>query len=677
MRINQNVAALNAWRNLTITDGSMGKALERLSSGMRINKAADDAAGLAISEKMRSQVRGLNQAVRNAQDAISLIQTAEGALQETQAILQRMRELAVQAASDTATFDDRLKVQKEVDALSAEITRISNTSEFNTKNLLAGGFQGQKFFIGANAGQDITVGVNAMDAFTLGVTASKGVTLLDGNGLSGPALTGSVATGTYTVSSENAADDIVAGAVSGNGVASISTAAGLSEGVTYRAVVESDIQVSNDGGGVLLTAAAGSNAGAPPGVYSAQLFNLATYNGGLEDLTGAQVLGANGLVSVTNGTRGGLYTLTFKDDATDYLRLDYGAESVTVAYNNGAAQNYTFALAGGHQVVVHVLAGLNGNDGFDDTFQFDTYAKFSTLSATTAASYVIANTGTATDVDVNVGGDEATLTFDTALYSANVGGSTGLGNRTAFATADVQVFNRAYLTADGFLVGSKVDIAAGGVYTLGDSGAGSTVIAQMGTSAQVPGLGDAIEYREFTITKGAVTYTLADENGTSVATATSASSATSVNFSSIGLTFDKDPLILSNLAATVDIVSASSTAAETNASGGIQTKATVGKGILINTQANASGAITVLDEALKTVSTQRASLGAIQNRLEHTIANLTVASENLTASESRIRDVDMASEMANFTRAQILLQAGTAMMAQANARPQAVLQLLR
>ena len=138
MRINQNISALNAYRNLVNTDNRLNKSLERLSSGLRINRAADDAAGLAISEKMRGQIRGLNQAMRNAQDAISLIQTAEGALNETHSILQRMRELSVQAASDTLTSSDRMEIQKEINQLTAEIDRIANTTEFNTKKLLDG-----------------------------------------------------------------------------------------------------------------------------------------------------------------------------------------------------------------------------------------------------------------------------------------------------------------------------------------------------------------------------------------------------------------------------------------------------------------------------------------------------------------------------------------------------------
>ncbi|MCL5676471.1 MAG: flagellin, partial [Firmicutes bacterium] len=163
MIINNNVAALNAWRNLTSTDLAVDKSLERLSSGFRINRASDDAAGLAISEKMRGQVSGLNQAIKNAQDGISLIQTAEGALTESHSILQRMRELAVQSSNDTLTNADRAQLQSEADQLSKELTRITNTTEFNTKNLLGGAFQNQTFHIGANQNQTMSVSVGAMD----------------------------------------------------------------------------------------------------------------------------------------------------------------------------------------------------------------------------------------------------------------------------------------------------------------------------------------------------------------------------------------------------------------------------------------------------------------------------------------------------------------------------------
>jgi len=168
MIINHNISALNTYRQLTGNTSASSKSLEKLSSGYRINRAADDAAGLAISEKMRGQIRGLAQAQRNAQDGISLIQTAEGALNETHAILQRMRELAVQASNDTYTADDRAKLQAEVDQLAAELTRISSTTEFNTRTLLDGNFTGT-FHIGANADQNISISISDMSAKSLGV----------------------------------------------------------------------------------------------------------------------------------------------------------------------------------------------------------------------------------------------------------------------------------------------------------------------------------------------------------------------------------------------------------------------------------------------------------------------------------------------------------------------------
>jgi len=173
MIINHNISALNTYRQLGVNTGATSKALEKLSSGLRINRAADDAAGLAISEKMRGQIRGLEQAQRNAQDSISLIQTAEGALNESHAILQRMRELAVQSSNDTNTAEDRNKLQAEVDQLAEELTRIASTTEFNTQKLLDGTFDGT-FHIGANATQNISLQISNMDANKLGVAGAHG-----------------------------------------------------------------------------------------------------------------------------------------------------------------------------------------------------------------------------------------------------------------------------------------------------------------------------------------------------------------------------------------------------------------------------------------------------------------------------------------------------------------------
>lgn len=168
MIINHNISAINTYRQLTLNNTGMAKSMEKLSSGLRINRAGDDAAGLSISEKMRGQIRGLNQASTNAQDAISLIQTAEGGLNETHAILQRMRELAVQAANDTLVADDRTAITDELTQLQAEINRIAETTEFNTQKLLDGTFTGKYFQIGANASQSVTLTITTMTASAIG-----------------------------------------------------------------------------------------------------------------------------------------------------------------------------------------------------------------------------------------------------------------------------------------------------------------------------------------------------------------------------------------------------------------------------------------------------------------------------------------------------------------------------
>lgn len=173
MIVQHNMTALNANRQLNITNGSLAKKTEKLSSGYRVNRAADDAAGLSISEKMRAQIRGLDQASSNAQDGISLIQTAEGALNEIHSVLQRMRELTVQAANDTNVTADRRAIAKEIRALTSEIDRIATQTEFNTMKLLSGSFSGKVLQVGANGSQTISFKIGAMTAGKLGVSAGK------------------------------------------------------------------------------------------------------------------------------------------------------------------------------------------------------------------------------------------------------------------------------------------------------------------------------------------------------------------------------------------------------------------------------------------------------------------------------------------------------------------------
>ena len=173
MIVQHNMTALNANRMLGITNATLAKGTEKLSSGYRVNRAADDAAGLSISEKMRGQIRGLNQASRNAQDGISLIQTAEGAMNEIHSVLQRMRELTVQASNDTYVTADRRAIAKEVRALTSEITRIATQTEFNKMTLLSGGFKSKVLQVGANTNQTISFSISKMTAGALGVSSVK------------------------------------------------------------------------------------------------------------------------------------------------------------------------------------------------------------------------------------------------------------------------------------------------------------------------------------------------------------------------------------------------------------------------------------------------------------------------------------------------------------------------
>lgn len=510
MRINHNIAALNTFRQLSINTATTSKSLEKLSSGLRINRAGDDAAGLAISEKMRGQIRGLDQATRNAQDGISMIQTAEGALNESHAILQRMRELAVQSASDTNTVSDRAEIQKEVDQLAVEITRIANNTEFNTQNLLnggitAGGLGENTFHIGANADQSLTVNINAMDAKSLGVSR-----------------------------------DTVAAAVAA----------------------------------------------------------------GATSITGATISG-------TTGTE----------------LVDGASISVSVADNTGVKASGTLDI------------GLN------------------TLTATAGAAETELNGvkivfAADNDADISAVWDGGTRTLTVSADWDN-GASKGPANIGAVQTA----INTALETA-GFDANAV---------TLDDD-SGAVKVADLVDAGDVVLSGGAAANAAETIV------TFSDGSATQTVTVADTASTVSVTSGAFqGLSFTTDDVTAAD--GTITVATAAASAA-TFAGGQKTADAVTAAGIDVSTRNAANTAITTIQSAIEMVSAERSKLGAYQNRLEHTINNLGAASENLTASESRIRDVDMAQEMMQFTKMSILSQAATAMLAQANQQPQTVLQLL-
>ncbi|RKD32336.1 flagellin [Thermohalobacter berrensis] len=513
MRINHNISALNTYRQLSFNNINTQKSLEKLSSGYRINRAGDDAAGLAISEKMRAQIRGLGQAQRNAQDGISLIQTAEGALNETQSILQRMRELAVQSANDTNVDVDREALQNEIDQLAQELTRIANTTEFNQKTLLNGGITQSgvgevKFHIGANQGQDVSLAIAAMDAYSLGV-----------------------------------ARDVTETSATVNG--SVISNVEFDENNLGSAVVD----------GANITFNAADNTGTAASV---------TLDSGA------------GTITITDGSASAdanNIKIELTTNSSDTLDVSASGDTITIALANSTSSNNT---AGAIETALQGLGTVNGVDVSDWTVSGD-----ATWTSGPPTSASVSATSLSGGADPNAA--ETIVTISDGTNTQNI----TVNDTDTSVSIDSGVF-----------AGISFDVSD--VTTL-NSGNDSINVSQ------------------------------------------TVYSATAATFSGGEKTAD----------------------------------ASVKGGIDISTQTAASSAIDTIDTALTKVSEERAKLGAYQNRLEHTINNLGTASENLTAAESRIRDVDMAKEMMQFTKMNILQQAAQAMLAQAQQQPQGVLQLLR
>ena len=483
--INTNINSITAQRNLSMSSSSLTTSIQRLSSGLRINSAKDDAAGLAISERFTSQVRGLNQAVRNANDGISLAQTAEGALKASGDILQRVRELAVQSANATNSASDRQALQAEVGQLISELDRISQTTEFNGTKLLDGAFGTQQFQVGANANQTIVA-----------ATANLRTNVYGNNQVN--------AAGAASVLPAHGANATTSGAVSINGplgTASVTTVLNASAKSTADQI---NAQVSTTG----VKATARSD------------------------------------VSLTFAAAGA-YTITLQSDNTS---------AQTIAFSLSAA-----GTADGLSAAVSAI-----ND----------------QSSKTGVTAALNSTGT-TVILTNASGNDITVGDTTITNAGNV----------------------SY---------QKLDAA-------GTASGAAVVLTADATAATATSAGYI---------------TLDSEKSFAV---TSASTAITTSSSTLKKVSDLD----------------------------------------ITTFAKATDALKTVDSAIAFISGSRASLGALQSRFETAISNLQVTSENLQASRSRILDADFAQETANLSRAQILQQAGTAMVAQANQLPQGVLALLR
>lgn len=552
MVVQHNLNAINANNKMVMNVSGTKKATEKLSSGYAINRAGDNAAGLAISEKMRSQIRGLSQATKNANDGISLIQTAEGGLNETHAILQRMRELAVQSANGTYQDDtDREAIQLEVDALKGEIDRISTSTEYNGMKLLDGSLGGA---------QSATEYGPRYGVLLSAKTKVDGTNALTSNlSLEGSTLTSSVAGVTVSlvdnasgVGGENASWDAAGTTLTLN----------LKAGQTYTQA-DIDSLIAN-----ATQAKADSATNPQTGTPSKVDFNL----------------------------KSGVFTFSAAEDfvTSAGVRASSAETSLKSYLINGTTENDTYA---------DTIKFTSNNYGED--------ARKIKIATDVAAGKESVETTTANDEGIGIKNGEFTLHLATGVE---------------YSEQDIEAILKE--------AGLDYDVTL--------------------TDAQTPD-GDSSFYAQAKVAAAAAT-AIEITGGAGLGNDKSVSGGK-------GLTFQIGANGVEDQRVTLAVEDMSSTAI-----GVAQAD--------VSTQDSANKAIDMVDAAVKTVSMQRAGLGALQNRLEYTVNNLTTTNENLTAAESQIRDTDMASEMINYTKFNILQQASQAMLAQANQQPQSVLQLL-
>ncbi|NLC07860.1 MAG: flagellin [Syntrophomonadaceae bacterium] len=586
MIINHNISALNTYRQLTVNNTMGAKALEKLSSGLRINRAGDDAAGLAISEKMRAQIRGLDQAARNAQDGISMIQTAEGALNEVHSILQRMRELANQAANDTNVDVDRDEIQKEINQLTSEINRIGNTTEFNTKKLLNGDMSVVES--GTEVTKTNTKSATYSPVFAVGTTWTN-------------------QDGKKPVISDGSNDNQIE-----------FTAFNIDETNDFSWDINTSetntISIKRSGDDILISIQATDTDGDIIAISNDKM----AYDG----TNGKYVYDANGV--------------KFEISAAEFKKFNDGAE-LTIdlnAYDAGSAGyvDLTSATVGTVSDYSQTLAGGTTFGEFSSGIEVDT----------TDPEWIDGVVGikiTGTDLD-QAGGTlkiELVNSAGDALVTEEFTGAAATGDITydnhgiSFAYT---INNTSNLTLEmGFDTTTTTTITSETV----DKSAKFQIGANTGQSMSV----DIKDMRSIALGVSS------EEAGAEVTVKDSMGNDIKAYFTTVK-----------------------------TVTNGTDNK-TAEYALDVSSHEKASAAIKVINNAIEAVSTERSKLGAFQNRLEHTINNLGTSSENLTAAESRIRDVDMAKEMMEFTKMNILSQAAQAMLAQANQQPQGVLQLLR
>ena len=655
--VNTNVMSLNAQRQLNKSQLSQNTAMERLSSGLRINSAKDDAAGLAISTGMSSQVRGLNQAVRNANDGISMAQTAEGSMDEMTNILQRMRELSVQAANDTNSSSNRASIQIEIDQLYSEMDRIAETTSFNGINLLDGSNKSTNLHIGSESGQSLSFSIDAVTTKDLNLNAVSGTGELNGG-------------------RTNAAGIDTAGDITINGSDLGTVAAGANSAELVKNAVNA------------ITGASG---------VSAEAYNIVSGTAGQSGVTGGALTINGGAGAVTIGATGSMQELvdtinrdvggvTAKLDGDGALQLtnDTGKDIVvggTVTGTGLTADTFTGYVALTSSDGEPIELG-KGTAGTDTDLQQMGFVESTGSDNITGASVGANTTILATDKiqinGVDLGAVSGTTAADKAFAINAISDESGV---TASATTQVAyevVLSFAAVDTAMIINGVSIDLDAAAVESLDDV---VTAINTAGIQGVVASADDETGSlvltsqagQDIKITDTTAGDTLVGSGGSTTVTAGAANTATTTGKITLTGKDGADVIVSSTTGGEAAKDTALAKMGFTNVGG--NSKA-VGTGLSVNTVANANNTIDRIDDALGKISDGRANLGAIQNRLSSTISNLANVSQNISAANSRIRDADFAAETSALSKSQVLQQAGTAMLSQANASTQSVLSLL-
>ncbi|HBR18384.1 MAG TPA: hypothetical protein DD725_12460 [Deltaproteobacteria bacterium] len=689
--VNTNIASLNAQRNMGISNSQLGKSLEKLSSGLRINKAADDAAGLAIATKFSAQVKGLNQAVRNANNAISLVQTAEGGVNTLTNMLQRLRELAVQSSSDDNTATDRTTLTSEANNLIAEFTRVANTTEFNTMALMDGTFSSKYFQVGANYAQMVT--------FDLGDARGKAIggrSQFDGN----------VADGLTTAVDSNFGGSEFK--LNGTGVQATNAADDQYSVVSFSSAQIGTLTVSEFALGLSAFGSMGSGEVSEIAMSLNLTINSVTVGVRVVySMTAASALSTQSWGDVTNSLIGGASmaaaVISAINGNASLAALDVTAKAL-------GSEGYTIQRTGGGQL--KVLVSMNGSASGQVVGASQAYFSYLLAGASLGS---VAFTGTLASVNaaslLSIIGDGATVAAMGSTPTIYNGESSAIAKAVAInavksasgvtATARANVITAGTAVAAGTIDSGDIlinGVNIGALTTIANDGNGALVSAinaqssSTGVTAATDSTGKLIltasDGRNINITSNTST-TAGSTIGTTImgiasnyfagSTAIFRSSVRLTSTSAISLTGTLQDLYDdSTRTGTVsDANNVIRNTTETTRNAAVDLATYNVAAVQIDTQDNAQAAILTIDAALGDLNNLRSKIGAIQNRIEFTVSNLETASENMSASESRIRDADFAYETAKFTRNQIMVQAGTAMLAQANTLQQVALQLLK